>query len=259
MSAAIFIGWDPRDDKAYKVCAHSLRRRASIPVDVHGVRLDELVRAGLYTRPTERREQRLWDVVSEAPMSTEFALSRFFVPMLARRIGLHEGWAVFCDCDFLWLEDIAALLAAADPTKALYCVQHRHEPGELVKIDGQAQTRYARKNWSSLMLFNVGHPAHRRLTLDILNNTPGRDLHRFCWLSDDELGALPSRWNWLEGSSPIDEVPAAVHFTRGGPWVPGWENVKYADLWQVEYDDLHANARYNPAASHGLRDTTESQ
>ena len=184
------------------VSERSLRSRASIPVEVSPVVLDELRRAGLYTRPTEWREQRLWDVISEAPMSTEFAITRFFVPLLAAKAGRGEGWAVFCDCDFLWLADIAELLDSADATKALCCVQHRHEPFEALKMDGQAQTRYARKNWSSLMLFNLAHPAHQRLTLETLNGVPGRDLHRFCWLTDDEIGALPTDWNWLEGSTP---------------------------------------------------------
>jgi len=176
-------------------------------------------------------------------MSTEFALARFFVPLLAAKVGRREGWAVFCDCDFLWLADIAELLDSADATEALCCVQHRHEPLEALKMDGQAQTRYARKNWSSLMLFNLAHPAHERLTLETLNGVPGRDLHRFCWLSDDEIGALPMDWNWLEGSSPLGaagELPRAVHFTRGGPWMAGWENVQFADLWRAEYGKFHA-------------------
>jgi hypothetical protein len=29
-------------------------------------------------------------------------------------------------------------------------------------MDGQAQTRYARKNWSSVMVFNCDHPANER-------------------------------------------------------------------------------------------------
>ena len=243
MNLTGFVGWDPREKKAYQVCEHSLRSRASIPVDVSPIVLDELRRARLYTRPTECREQRLWDVISEAPMSTEFAITRFFVPLLAAKAGRREGWAVFCDCDFLWLADIAELLDSADATKALCCVQHRHEPLEALKMDGQAQTRYARKNWSSLMLFNLAHPAHERLTLETLNGVPGRDLHRFCWLSDDEIGALPTDWNWLEGSSPLGvggELPRAVHFTRGGPWMAGWENVQFADLWRTEYGKLQA-------------------
>jgi hypothetical protein len=251
LSLLVFVGWDPRETKAYQVCEHSLRSRASIAVDVRAIVLDDLRRAGLYTRRTERREQTLWDVISEAPMSTEFAISRFFVPLLAANAGIREGWAVFCDCDFLWLGDIAELLAAGDPSKALCCVQHRHVPLESVKMDGQAQTRYARKNWSSLMLFNLANAAHHRLTLEMLNAVPGRDLHRFCWLTDDEIGALPSDWNWLEGSSPVGaRLPRAIHFTRGGPWLTGWEGVQYADLWRAEYSNMGASPKpgYMPTA-----------
>lgn len=223
------------------MCEHSLRRRSSIPLDVRPVMLERLRRAGLYGRPMERREQHLWDVISKAPMSTEFAISRFFVPLLAAQNGLCEGWALYCDCDFLWLSDVAELLAIADPTKALCCVQHRYEPPEKEKMNGQVQTRYARKNWSSLMLFNLAHSAHHCLTLEMLNTVPGRDLHRFCWLSDSEIGALPPDWNWLEGSLPlVDQPPRVVHFTRGGPWMAGWEDVQYADLWRTEYRSLCA-------------------
>jgi hypothetical protein len=62
-------------------------------------------------------------------------------------------------------------------------------------------------------------------------------------LSDDEIGALPTHWNWLEGSSSLEvggELPRAVHFTRGGPWMAGWENVQFADLWHAEYGKLQA-------------------
>jgi len=203
--------------------------------------LEKLRQAGLYMRPMGRRAQQLWDVISEAPMSTEFAISRFFVPLLAAQNGLCEGWALYCDCDFLWLSDVAELLAIADPTKALCCVQHRYEPTEKQKMDGQVQTRYGRKNWSSLMLFNLAHSAHRYLTLEMLNTVPGRDLHRFCWLSDSEIGAVPPDWNWLEGSLPLgDQPPRVIHFTRGGPWMHGWEDVQYADLWRAEYRSLGA-------------------
>lgn len=246
MSATIFVGWDPREVEAYRVCEHSLKRSASGPVDVRPIVLDDLRRQGLYRRPTERRGGQLWDVISEAPMSTEFAISRFFLPLLAARAGLGEGWAVFCDCDFLWLGDVYELLGEAKPGKALYCVQHRYEPTETVKMDGQAQLRYLRKNWSSLMLFDLAHPAHRKLTLDLLNDVPGRDLHRFCWLADEEIGALSPDWNWLEGASPptTDRLPRAIHFTRGGPWMEGWRHVQHADLWlaawrQLDLEQVH--------------------
>jgi hypothetical protein len=103
-------------------------------------------------------------------------------------------------------------------------------------MDGQIQLHYPRKNWSSLMLFNVQHAAHSRLTPEMLNSVPGRDLHRFCWLADREIGAIPQTWNWLEGTSARTEAPPkAVHFTRGGPWMDNWRMVDYADLWLDEH------------------------
>jgi hypothetical protein len=234
----VFVGWDPREPQAYDVCAFSIRRRASVPTAVAPVRLADLRAEGLYTRPTETRDGVLWDVISEAPMSTEFAISRFFVPLLARRAGVR-GWVAFCDCDFLFLADVAELFRLPDDRHAVACVQHDHRPSETVKMDGQVQTRYARKNWSSMMLFNVSHPANERLTLEMLNGVPGRDLHRFCWLEDHEIGAVPVDWNWLEGTSPdLGRTPKVVHYTRGGPWMDGWEDVAYAQEWLAEYGAL---------------------
>lgn len=236
---AVFIGWDPREREAYAVCEASLRRHASIPLEVRPVKLAALRAAGLYRRATETREGRLWDVASGAPMATEFAIARFFLPLLADREGCDSDWLMFCDGNVLWTADIAALLEECDPGKALMCVKHRHEPTESVKMDGQPPLLDARKNWSSLMLFNRRHPAHARLTLDLLNTAPGQDLHRFCWLEDEEIGALSSDWNWLEGSSPpLGRTPRAIHYTRGGPWMAGREDVAYAREWLAEAASL---------------------
>jgi len=234
MTLRIYIGWDPRETAAYAVCEHSMRSCATQPVEVRPITLSELRAANLYERPTEIRDGRLWDVISEAPMSTEFAISRFFVPLLAANNGQAGGWALFCDCDFLWLGDVSELFADLDPHRALYCVQHEHRPTDTIKMDGQAQLNYARKNWSSLMLFNLDHPAHAALTPALLNRVPGRDLHRFCWLENEQIGALSHDWNWLEGSSPPRNTPPrAIHFTRGGPWMSGWQDVAFADLWRA--------------------------
>ena len=124
--------------------------------------------------------------------------------------------------------------------KAVYCVKHDHRPTETTKMDGAVQTVYPRKNWSSLMLFNCVHPAVRRLTPDIVNRTSGAYLHRMQWVADEEIGALPCDWNWLEGSDrkPAQGTPKAVHFTRGGPWFQNWRNVDYGDLWRTERDAM---------------------
>ena len=81
--------------------------------------------------------------------STEFSFSRFLVPWLQQ----YQGWAIFMDCDMLCRGDIAELWALRDERYALQCVQHEHVPREDVKFLGALQTRYEKKNWSSLMLF----------------------------------------------------------------------------------------------------------
>jgi lipopolysaccharide biosynthesis glycosyltransferase len=176
-----------------------------------------------------RRDGKLWDNISEAPCSTEFAISRFLTPILAR-----EGWALFMDSDILAKADVSELFELADPRYAVMCVQHQHAPSaELLKMDGQAQTLYKRKNWSSVMLFNCGHPSNVNLTVNLVNSVPGRDLHRLCWLKDEEIGDLPMSWNWLVGASDPEIAPDFVHFTSGGPWFEGYEHVPYADEWRA--------------------------
>jgi hypothetical protein len=225
----IFVGWDRREPEAYDVAKFSLERRASIPVDVMPIKVDELRARGLY-----RREQ-------DPLASTEFTYSRFLTPALAG----YRGWALFCDCDFLWLGDIAGLLEFTKTPKAVCCVQHDYTPKETTKMDGAVQTNYPRKNWSSLMLFNCDHPAVRGLTVDVVNRESGAYLHRMQWVSDADIGALPVEWNWLEGwdSKPLNGTPKAVHFTRGGPWFPNWQDVDYADAWRDERKVMGAAGR----------------
>ena len=102
-----------------------------------------------------------------------------------RRSPASSGWALFCDCDFLWLGDIAGLAAYAKGPKAVYCVQHDYRPKEKTKMDGAVQTVYPRKNWSSLMLFNCDHPSVRALTPEVVNRESGAYLHRMQWVADD--------------------------------------------------------------------------
>jgi hypothetical protein len=220
----IFIGWDSREAVAYDVARFSLMRRASISVDVKPIELADLQAKGLYTRDVD-------------PLATtEFTYSRFFTPLLAG----YRGWALFCDCDFLWLGDIAGLLKYMQTPKAVYCVQHDYQPAEKTKMDGAIQTQYPRKNWSSLMLFNCDHPAVQSLTPEVINYQTGAYLHRMQWVEDDDVGALPTEWNWLEGwnRKPDQGTPKAVHFTRGGPWFDNWKGVDYAELWLAEREAM---------------------
>jgi lipopolysaccharide biosynthesis glycosyltransferase len=220
----IFVGWDSREPVAYDVAKYSLMRRASIPVEITPIVAEDLRARGLYTRDKD-------------PLaSTEFTYTRFLTPTLA---GFH-GWVLFCDCDFLWLGDIAPMIEYTKTSKAVYCVQHDYTPKEMTKMDGVPQTNYPRKNWSSLMLFNCDHPSVKGLTAEVVNRETGAYLHRMQWVDDADIGSLPTTWNWLEGwnEKPAHGTPNAVHFTRGGPWFEQWQNVDYANLWLAERDQM---------------------
>ena len=221
----VYIGHDDREAEAYRVAEASLRFHASVPLDVTPLSADSLAAFGLLRRPTDRRGL-IYDIPSNAPCSTDFAISRFLVPHLAQ-----TGWALFVDCDVVFLSDVAELAAIADPSKAVMVVQHNQSGGG-TKMDGQPQLSYPRKNWSSVVLWNCDHPANRRLSLPDVNERPGRDLHAFYWLNDAEIGALPAEWNWLVDVQPRPERPRLAHFTLGGPWLPTWGGGAHDDLWR---------------------------
>ena len=217
MTLKIFIGWDSREQDAYDVCIKSLKEHASQELDIFPIVRETLIETGEYFR-----EQ------PEAG-SVEFTYTRFLTPYLSD----HKGWALFIDCDFLFTKDIAELFAMADEKYALMCVKHDYIPKNAIKMDGQKQVTYPRKNWSSCILWNCEHPSNKALTKDIVSTESGAYLHRFQFLNDEEIGEIPLEWNWLEGEYDKPETPPAViHFTNGGPWFDDWQEVDYADLWR---------------------------
>jgi hypothetical protein len=230
---SIFIGYDPREAEAFAVCRYSIRARLAQPVEIFGLELERLTRDGLYKREHELRGRpaQLWDRISAAPMSTEHAIARFLVPHLA-----GEGLALFMDGDMLVRgdTDLGLLPMLVNEWSAVSVVKHRQQPTRARKKNHQKQTSYSRKNWSSFMVFNCDHPANKRLTLDLINGIPGRDLHRFCWLEDEEIGTLPPEYNFLIGVSDPNIEPKVLHFTEGGPWLPAYRQVPYAREWKAE-------------------------
>jgi hypothetical protein len=236
MQKQIFIGFDPREAAAFAVARHTVLKNLSEPVPVRGLVLSDLQARGLYTRPLEWRpgvdHPVMWDTISDAAMSTEHACARFLIKHLA-----GSGWAVFMDGDMLARGDIAKLLDTLDPKYAVYCVKHKYEPTAATKMDGQAQARYSRKNWSSFLVVNADHVSNHKLTLEMVNTLPGRDLHRFCWLEDDEIGELGQSWNFLVGHTDPEIVPDVIHWTQGPPDMRGFEDTQFADEWRAARAD----------------------
>jgi hypothetical protein len=217
----VFVGYDSREDIAWQVCRHSIERLSSPHVEVHALRQPTLRELGLYNRP------------QDPTASTEFSLTRFLTPY----VSAHDGWTLFVDCDFVFTRPLDELLDLLSPEKALYVVQHDYVPANMIKMDGKQQTVYPRKNWSSFMAFNGSHPAVHALTPAVVNSAAPSYLHRFEWVDDAAIGALDLTWNFLEGEYPVPaELPAAIHFTNGGPWFDAWRNVAFADTWLRERD-----------------------
>jgi len=233
LSRSIWIGFDPRpaETQGFAVARQSIRRRLNAPIPIYGLSLNTLKLAGLYHRPIERRDGRLWDTISDAPMSTEFAISRFLVPYLAQ-----QGWALFADADVMARANLMELFAAGDPGKACMVVKHSYTPATDVRLDGQVQTAYTRKNWSSVVLWNCNHPKTKALTPEVINRERGLWLHQFTWLDDGDIGELDPRWNHLVGDKPPDPAAKLVHFTNGTPNMAGFEGCEFADEWRAELE-----------------------
>lgn len=219
----IYIGYDSREQAAWDVAAKTAR---SFGCDVQPVYESRLRAAGILTRPLYKRGAEMYDLNSSAPQSTEFAISRFAIPLIA-----HSGWCLGVDCDIVCLRDPKLLMKYADASKAVMVVKHPPLLDTSFKMDGQAQLLYERKNWSSVALYNVDHPANRRLNIQMLNQWPGRDLHAFRWLADDEIGELPREANWLVGVQPKPDKPIIAHFTLGVPVMPGHEHDEHSEIW----------------------------
>jgi lipopolysaccharide biosynthesis glycosyltransferase len=221
-TAKVFVGYDSREDIAWEVCRHSLLRHSSDDLAVIPIRQDSLRELGLYTRPFDKG------------CSTEFSITRFLTPYLAAQ----SGWAIFCDCDFLFTVDIRQVFDGLDHSKAVYCVQHDYTPTHAIKMDGKTQSSYPRKNWSSFMVFNCDHPDVRALTPEIVNTATPAYLHRLEWVRDQQsIGALDLDWNFLVGEyAKPERTPRVLHYTVGGPWFDAWQDCDFADLWLHERD-----------------------
>ena len=90
-----FIGYDPKEDIAYRVCKQSILNNSSSTIKVFALKQFELRSMGFYNR------------IKDPLASTEFTYTRFLVPALMN----YKGWAVFCDSDILFLEmDLSILL-----------------------------------------------------------------------------------------------------------------------------------------------------
>jgi hypothetical protein len=221
----VYIGYDSKESVAFYTLAHSILRRASIPTGIAPLMQSQLSK--MYWRPRGITE------------TSEFSLTRFLVPALSG----FRGWSIFMDCDMLCRADIAGLAEQIErqPDKAVLVCKHDYVPKTERKFLGHLQTKYPRKNWSSVMVFN--NPLCRVLTPEYVNSASGLDLHRFNWIDDAAIGELPLEWNWLVSEYPHNPAAKIVHYTIGGPYFAEYRDCDYAEEWFAEFESMRSTAK----------------
>ncbi len=210
----VFIGYDPREKIAYHVLSQSILANSSIPVTISPINLKNLRK--FYKRPKEKNH------------STEFSISRFLTPYLSD----YKGYSLYLDCDFIVLEDIAKLLSlvSKDNNKTVWCVKHKdYLPKDKTKFLREKQIPYAKKNWSSFMIFN--NARCKILTPKLVAKANGLYLHQFKWTQEKFIGSLPNNWNILVEEQKLPKKINALHYTLGGPYFKKHSKCPGANHW----------------------------
>jgi len=208
----ITVGFDQVEAVAYHTFCQSIIDKSSVPVEFLPLAINTL------------------DSYKETHNdgSNKFTYSRFLTPYLNN----FEGWAIFADGDMVCLDDIKNLWDLRDDRYAAMVVQHDYLTKSSKKYLGNKNENYPRKNWSSVILWNCGHPSNRILTPSFLQEKPGSFLHRFSWLNDAEIGSLPVEWNWLAIEYPENSNAKLIHYTLGTPCLKDYSNTEMASYWK---------------------------
>lgn len=218
----VFAGYDLRESAGYHAFCQSVIDTCTEPVSIAPISLKQFKR---FYREGQRDG------------TNEFIYSRFLVPYL---MG-YSGWALFVDgADMVCRGDLSELWALRDPTKAVQVVKHEYltqHPRKYIGTGMEADNAdYEKKNWSSVMLINCGHPEWRQVDPAYVARSPGWVLHRFGWMQDRYVGELPMEWNWLSQEYGVNPQAKLVHYTVGIPAFKHYENTEHADWWRKAHE-----------------------
>lgn len=211
----IYVGYDERESIAYHVFCNSILTKATQPVSFTPLTLNALNYRELHNDG-----------------SNAFIYSRFLVPYLNE----YKGWALFADGDMICNTDITELFKLANPNKAVMVVKHDYKTKHPIKYLGNRNDDYPRKNWSSVILWNCGHPKNQILSPGYIEQANGKHLHRFEWLDDEDIGELPKEWNWLVLEQDYNPQAKLLHYTIGTPCFTDYRYTDHSYEWYKEYD-----------------------
>ena len=207
----IFVGYDPKESIAYHVFCQSIISNSHCAIS-----FNPLVKGSIDDYVEVHNDR-----------SNDFIYTRFLVPYLCN----FNGWAFYFDGDMICQDDIKELLSYCDDKYAVCVVKHDYKTKASVKYLGNINQDYPRKNWSSVILWNCGHPDNKILSPSFVMSSTGSFLHRFSWLKDYLIGTLPPQWNWLVTEMPDNYDANLLHYTLGTPCFKDYKNSDMSDLW----------------------------
>jgi lipopolysaccharide biosynthesis glycosyltransferase len=146
----------------------------------------------------------------------------------------YQGQAIYIDGDMILRDDIVNLWQLYEPTRSVQVVKHNYQTQSAVKYLGNSNESFPRKNWSSVILWNCAAEEHQILTPKFVAQTPGSYLHRFTWVNDDKIGALPVEWNWLPDEFGANFEAKLLHYTLGTPCFNEYATSPQAEEWHKE-------------------------
>ena len=214
----IVVGFDQRESVAYHTFTQSVIENSTIPV-----RFLPLSMSSLSNYKEVHKDG-----------SNDFIYSRFLVPYMMN----FKGWAIYADGDMICLEDIKKLWDLRSNQYAVQVVKHDYKTKITEKYWGNKNEDHPRKNWSSLILWNCDHNAHKVLTPDFIQNQSGAFLHRFSWIKDEEIGSLDKEWNWLAMEYEEKESIKLIHYTIGTPCFKEYEKTSLSSYWKKSFSNM---------------------
>jgi hypothetical protein len=215
----LYVGYDPRESAVFTVFNQSVIQHTSVPVAICPL------------------HQKSLEFDGQQDGTNAFIYSRYLVPYLQN----YEGWAIFCDGDMILRDDLRNLWDLRDESKAVQVVKHNYKTTEGRKYKGSPMESqnidYPKKNWSSVVLFNCGHPSNKVLTREFVSEAGGAILHRFGWLQDEEVGELPPEWNHLVREMDPNPDAKLVHWTLGAPGFRHYMRDEHSWEWNANLID----------------------
>jgi len=211
----IFVGTDERQEKADRVLEYTIRKHASLPVEITWMRAGE----GMWSK---------WKYSPDIPDSggwhTKFTCFRYAIPELCN----FKGKAIYLDSDMVVLGDIAEIWSTPLSRGPWHCLSRKRTDVSVIDC-----ARMKQSWWPPLSSMMRSHKHGAYFRGIIIRNG---------FLDP----SLPPEWNVIDEYKP--RVTKLIHFSRvqTQPWKPWPEGYSYNEshacpeavrVWEEAYEE----------------------